>query len=1013
MLLNLPFIGHYPISQAFGENPAVYQSISCSGYGLHGHDGIDFATPVGVQVVAVQSGAVLDAGEHARFGQFVLLGHEWGQSLYAHLEQRSVTKGQSVSAGQMIGVSGASGAASAPHLHFGLRVHPFSTEDGWCGYCDPQPYLERINTPRGAILGPHILGGVHRHLSLLQRWQPRLLVVVDPNPDEIGQLRALCPQTIIIGRVFEPDHVVTDFIRADPQAAARWAHERTLSRMSPHVDYWQFANEVLQAKDELPLLNSFEMERMELAERAGYRCAILAFSVGNPDLPEADRMGCWRLVYPAIERAERNGHVVAVHQYAAPTMTAPTLDWHIHRLEHHVLRRLPFKKVQFAVTEFGIDGLLLGPDKKGWQSYLDADAYVDQLLRAAHYLERFSGRVLGYTVYTHGATGGWDNYNIEGAVADALASRLDRGTWQQVNIDSGGLAPDDSAAPIMPGGGGAPVPPVKPPPVEPPPVKPPPIEPLPIKPPPVEPPIEPPGGGDTMPIERRISDWISQFNMSFKTYDQRPDNPAGEIVYLIKDVFTTRNGSWEVTGEVGSIPQWARDAYLSSNFMEGSASRHLFAAAIGLDGQFIKDQEILYWSDGFDRLGDPSYDGYVHERTKQSSGWAGLTMFGSSIYAPENGEAGPWCWAPGDASDVMCGGGIPSGEAISTFVVWQAVAREDLEQPTPPVEPPVEPPPVEPPPVEPPVEPPPVERRKGTWVDYLNLKVRGIDERPDHPPAQDDITYIIKDIFTTRDGQWDPADIVGSVDQWARDAYLKPMGAPDFFDDAGADHHLFAAIIGLDGQLMRDTEIIYWSDGFDKLGDPAYNEYVSRLTKTHSGWANIPLSPGANYVPERGESGPWCWTPRGAAEVICGGGMPAKQHISFFVVWQAVKKSAVQPEQPPAGDFNIFLPIIMGAPAPDDSSSPAQPPVSVNLASVPFTIDSGNLPPPRVRQAAWSQLGLEFHPASTLAEYARLHGLGRPLTPEFEADGFVIQGFRDGVVYAPQEDRSNVRHMAW
>ncbi|MEZ4581865.1 MAG: hypothetical protein R3A10_09545 [Caldilineaceae bacterium] len=58
----------------------------------------------------------------------------------------------------------------------------------------------------------------------------------------------------------------------------------------------------------------------------------------------------------------------------------------------------------------------------------------------------------------------------------------------------------------------------------------------------------------------------------------------------------------------------------------------------------------------------------------------------------------------------------------------------------------------------------------------------------------------------------------------------------------------------------------YWSDGFDKLGDASYDGFVTRITKEKSGWINIPIGPGSSYVPERGESGPWCWAPSGAAD---------------------------------------------------------------------------------------------------------------------------------------------------
>ena len=53
----------------------------------------------------------------------------------------------------------------------------------------------------GALMGPHIIEGPHAHLSTLARWQPRLIVVLDPNPDEMRKLRQVCPDTVIIGHV--------------------------------------------------------------------------------------------------------------------------------------------------------------------------------------------------------------------------------------------------------------------------------------------------------------------------------------------------------------------------------------------------------------------------------------------------------------------------------------------------------------------------------------------------------------------------------------------------------------------------------------------------------------------------------------------------------------------------------------------------------------------------------------------------------------------------------------------
>jgi hypothetical protein len=173
------------------------------------------------------------------------------------------------------------------------------------------------------------------------------------------------------------------------------------------------------------------------------------------------------------------------------------------------------------------------------------------------------------------------------------------------------------------------------------------------------------------------------------------------------------------------------------------------------------------------------------------------------------------------------------------------------------------------------------------------LSIESLEQRPDQPSG--DTIHMVKDVFTTRDGVWQPSTEIGSINDWAVADYLRPLGAPDYFDDAGGAHHLFAAILGQDGQLIRNAEIRFWSDGFAQLGNPNYQGYVVRQTKEHSGWINIPLEPGSAYMPSRGERGPWCWAPAGPSEVVCGGGMPYKLHVSMFVVWQAVPRTQVGP----------------------------------------------------------------------------------------------------------------------
>lgn len=1038
MLSNAPLAQPFTVLQPFGANPSLHSQILMNQQPLLGHEGMDLQAPPGKPVAAVQSGSVLCAVTgHSRYGAAVLLEHEWGQSLYANLARLDVRAGESVKAGQTIASLGEDTQSAPAHLHFGLRIQPFATDDGWMGYSDPAPYLARLAKPRGPVMGPHIIGPIQPHLELLRQWQPRLITVLDPNPDEMALLRTACPDAIIIGRIFVADSDVENRIRANPEAAAQWAHELTMQRLTPHVNYWQIANEVLPQAADLPLLARFEMRRMQLAAAAMYFCAIFAFSVGNPDLPVADRMGLWRLLYPAIELAEQAGHIVTVHQYGAPDVWKPDQDWYGYRLEHQVLRRLPFKQVQFAVSEYGIDGLIQGGTPRGWQSFTDANGYAGQLIRSGRYLERFSGRVLGYSVFTLGHNNPWQTYEISGAVADQLATQSPRGTWQSAQAMATGIGPAepnrtaDLGTQGTGGSGGQ---------------SPEPNQPVIV--PVVQPnqPSAPATGIGPSPVgsvTRRVTEWADDMRLSVRTIGERPDVTTGDVVYIVKDIFTTRNGSWDVTTDPYAVPQWAKDAYLSGTFQKAYEKSNLYAAVIGLDGQFVTDQEIVFWTGGLEKLNDLGSTTWEVRRTSESPGWGTLVMFSSSSYDPSAGQEGPWCWTPNKPvpAEVVCGGGLPNGENVSTFVVWQAVNKSELDNPTPTPTPPTptpptpEPPTPTPPTPEPPTPTPPtptptpepptptptptptpspsVVRRLGSWVERLNLQIKEIKDRPDPAPTGDYV-YLIKDVFTTRDGNWEPSSVYGSVDQWARDAYLKPFGDPEYFDDAGADHHLFAAILDKDGKLLKNMDMLYWSDGFAQLGNPTYNGYVwgsngyrFPRTKERSGWANIIMSESSNYVPERGETGPWCWTPYGLpAEVMCGAGMPAKQHVSVFAVWQAVPKSTVVVPPPVTGDFRIYMPGVMR-----DAQPPAAP------SNAPQSLSGSTVPPTAlvesIRRAAWGQLGLAYEGGAPLAEYARRAGLGAPLGQVFETAGHLAQAFYGGIAYAPVAAPNQVAHILW
>jgi len=106
-----------PITSPFGMrmHPLQHQ--------LRFHAGIDIGARRGAPVHAVQAGVVSSATFHSGYGLMVVLDHDGGvQTLYAHLDSVTVHLGEAVAAGQQIGVVGATGRVTGPHLHYERRV---------------------------------------------------------------------------------------------------------------------------------------------------------------------------------------------------------------------------------------------------------------------------------------------------------------------------------------------------------------------------------------------------------------------------------------------------------------------------------------------------------------------------------------------------------------------------------------------------------------------------------------------------------------------------------------------------------------------------------------------------------------------------------------------------------------------------------------------------------------------------------------------------------------------------
>ncbi len=151
MLASIPAI--QPIS-----NKDLKRTASGWGYRIHPiykvrkfHYGMDFTAPTGTPVYATGDGKVIEVKGSKRsrsgFGLEVIIDHGYGyQTLYGHLNEFNVKRGQKVKRGDIIAFVGNTGGSTAPHLHYEVHKNGSAVNPSYYYYKDltPQEYDNMI-----------------------------------------------------------------------------------------------------------------------------------------------------------------------------------------------------------------------------------------------------------------------------------------------------------------------------------------------------------------------------------------------------------------------------------------------------------------------------------------------------------------------------------------------------------------------------------------------------------------------------------------------------------------------------------------------------------------------------------------------------------------------------------------------------------------------------------------------------------------------------------------------------
>ena len=113
------------IEPVHGKRTGIFGSVRImNGQARNPHNGEDIGAPMGTDVMASNDGVVRLIVDHIFSGRGIFVDHGLGlYSMYFHLSDVLVKEGDLIKAGQIIGKVGATGRATGPHLHWGMKVN--------------------------------------------------------------------------------------------------------------------------------------------------------------------------------------------------------------------------------------------------------------------------------------------------------------------------------------------------------------------------------------------------------------------------------------------------------------------------------------------------------------------------------------------------------------------------------------------------------------------------------------------------------------------------------------------------------------------------------------------------------------------------------------------------------------------------------------------------------------------------------------------------------------------------
>lgn len=278
--------------------------------------------------------------------------------------------------------------------------------------------------PPSEELGPSKLGiHVVRNnnpliMDFVRRAQPAVMKGVG-DFGFLAEVRAESPRSIIVGRI--DDIFIQNYIGTPEEAAREYVNKHIATyQANPAIDYWEGWNEPDPGPTRMNWYARFEQERIVAMAEHGLKSAIGGFPPGVPEMDE------FMQFLPAIDTGIQYGAILTLHEgdisegnllflYGAPMLGFPAYpDRGLMSFRYRWFYREILEPGNMVIPLVVSELEFAGWDSTSKERLIGELAWYDTEARK-------DGYFIGFNIFTAGAIGQWDEFDLNGMLPDLAA----------------------------------------------------------------------------------------------------------------------------------------------------------------------------------------------------------------------------------------------------------------------------------------------------------------------------------------------------------------------------------------------------------------------------------------------------------------------------------------------------------------------------------------------------------------------------------------------------------------